>query len=83
MIYEGGSGVCVCVWGGGGGLCVCVCGGGGGLDLIKLAYLFYVFGKTMLGKQCRPRSDAAKRGVSLGSTQFATRSAILYTFTGK
>ena len=36
-------------------------GGGGEVDLIKLAYLLYVFGKTSLSKQCRPRSDAAFR----------------------
>ena len=40
--------------------------------LIKLPYFLYVFGKTGLRKQCRPRSDAAD----------ATQSAILYTIIG-
>ena len=51
-------------------------------DLFKLAYLLYVFGKTSLSKQCRPRSDAVHRSVWSGSTLFATHPAILYTFIG-
>ena len=53
-----------------------------GLDLIILPYLLYVFGQTSLGKQCRPRSDAAERGVWSRSTLIATHPAILHTFTG-
>ena len=53
-----------------------------GCDLIILPYLLYVFGQTVLSKQCRPRSDAAERGVWSGSTLFATHPAILHTFTG-
>ena len=34
-----------------------------GVEFIKLLYLFHVFGQTGLSKQCRPRSDAAERGV--------------------
>ena len=49
-----------------------------GFDLIKLAYLFYVFVQTNLSKRYRPRSDAAKSGVWSGSTLFATHPAILY-----
>ena len=56
--------------------------GGGGVDLILLPYLLYVVGQTGLRKQCRPRSDAAERGVWSGSTLFATQPAILHTFTG-
>ena len=37
---------------------------------------------TGLSKQCRPRSDAAKRGVWSGSTLFATHAAISQTLTG-
>ena len=44
--------------------------------------VLYIFGQTGLSKQCRPRSDAAKRGVWSGSTLLATHPAILYTFTG-
>ena len=50
-------------WSGGGGVGVGVGWGGAGVDLIKLAYLLYVFGKTSLSKQCRPRSDTVERGV--------------------
>ena len=53
-----------------------------GFDLIILPYLLYVFGQTGLNKQCRSRSDAAKRGVWSRSTLFATHPAILRTFTG-
>ena len=35
-----------------------------------------------LGKQCRPRSDAAECGVWSGSTLFATHPALLHIFTG-
>ena len=63
-------------------------GGGGGdfkfflrvFDLIKLQYFLYVFGKISLRKQCRPRPDAAERGVWSGSTLYATHQAIVYTF---
>ena len=41
-----------------------------------------MLGQTGLSKQCRSRSDAAKRGVRSGSTLFATYPAILQTFTG-
>ena len=41
-----------------------------------LPYLPYVFGQTGLSKQYRPRWDAAKRGVSSGSTLFATHPAV-------
>ena len=41
-----------------------------------------IFGKTGLSKQCRPSLDAAKRGVSSGSTLFATLPAILDTTVG-
>ena len=51
-------------------------------DLIKLPYLLYVLGQAGLIKQCRPRSDAATRGVRSGSTLFATHTAILHTFAG-
>ena len=42
--------------------------GGGGrgraFDLIKVSCLLYVFGgKADLSRQCRPRPDAAERGV--------------------
>ena len=53
-----------------------------GVDLIKLAYLLYVFGKTTMSKKCRPTSDATERGVWSGPTLFATPPAILYTFIG-
>ena len=53
-----------------------------GFHLIKLPYFLYVFGKTGLSKQCRPRSDSSERGVWSGSTPFATPPAILYTFIG-
>ena len=43
---------------------------------ILLPYLPYVFGQTGLSKQFRPRWDAAERGVSSGSTLFATHPAI-------
>ena len=36
------------------------------LDFIKLQYLLYVFGQIGLSKECRPRSDAAERGVRRG-----------------
>ena len=42
----------------------------------------YVFGQTTLGKQYRPRSDAAECGVWSGSTLFATHPAISHIFTG-
>ena len=42
--------------------CICV------LTHISLASHFWV-----IGKQCRPRSDAAERGVCLGSSLFADR----------
>ena len=38
--------------------------------------------RKTLSKQCRPRSDAAERGVWSGSRLFATHSAILHTLTG-
>ena len=41
-----------------------------------IPYLPYVFGQTGLSKQFRPRWDAAERGVSSGSTLFATHPAI-------
>ena len=34
-----------------------------GFDIIILPYLLYVFGQTVLSKQCRPRSDAAFCGI--------------------
>ena len=43
---------------------------------IGIQYLPYVFGQTGLSKQFRPRWDAAERGVSSGSTLFATHPAI-------
>ena len=49
-----------------------------GFDLVKLLRFLYVFGQRDLSKQCRPRSDAAKRGVWSGSTLFATYRAILH-----
>ena len=42
----------------------------------KIPYLPYVFRQTGLSKQYRPRWDAAERGVSSGSTLFATHPAI-------
>ena len=38
-----------------------------------LPCLPYLFGQTGLSKQCRPGWDAAERGVSSGSTLFATQ----------
>ena len=49
-------------------------------DLIKLPYLLTY--SDRLGKQFRPRSDAAKHGIWSGSTLFATHPTILHTFTG-
>ena len=49
-----------------------------GFDLIKLSWLLYVFGKTGLSKQYRPRS---KRGVWSGPILFSTYLAFLHTFT--
>ena len=45
-------------------------------------YLLYVFRKTRLSKQCRPRSEATDRGVWSGSTLFAILPAILQIFLG-
>ena len=42
-----------------------------GFDLITLLYLSYVFERTRLNKQCRPKSA--------GSTLFVTYPAILHT----
>ena len=42
-----------------------------GFDLMKLPYLSYVFERTRLNKQCRPKLA--------GSTLFVTYSAILHT----
>ena len=56
-----------------------------GVDWIKLPYILYVIGQTglsRLSKQCKPRSDAAERGVWSGSTLFAPHPVIVYTFTG-
>ena len=41
-----------------------------------IVYTVYVFGQTDLSKLCRPRRDATDRGVSSGSTLFATHPAI-------
>ena len=43
---------------------------------VVLPYLPYIFGQTGLSKQYRPRWDATERGVSSGSTLFATHPAI-------
>ena len=51
-----------------------------GVQFDQCPYLLYVFGKTVLSKQCRPRSKATECGVSSGSTLFATHPAILNTF---
>ena len=53
-------------------------------DVINLLYLLYVFRKTGLSKQWRPRSaaDAAECGIWSGYTLFATQIAILHTFIG-
>ena len=48
----------------------------------RIPDLPYVFGQTDLSKQCRPRWDAAVRGVSSGSTLLATHPAILDTTQG-
>ena len=53
-------------------------GGGGGARFDQISYLPYVFGKTDLSKQRRPRSDAGKCGVWSGSTLFAILPAILH-----
>ena len=45
-------------------------------NIIVLPYLLRVFGQTGLSKQSRPRWDAAKCGISSGSTLFATQPAI-------
>ena len=45
------------------------------LRVNMVPYLPYVFGQTGLSKQYRPRWDAAERGVSSGSTLFATHPA--------
>ena len=58
-------------------------GWGWGFDLIMSPYLLYVFGLAVLSKQCRPRSDAAERGVRSESTLLATHPEILHTFTGR
>ena len=49
----------------------------------QIAVLLYVFGKTSLSKQRRPRSDAAICGIWSRSTLFATHPVILYTFIGR
>ena len=41
-----------------------------------------IFGQTVYGKQCRPRSDAAERGVRSGSILFATHPSVFDTFSG-
>ena len=51
-------------------------------DLKELPYFHYAFGQASLSKQCRPRSDAAERGVWSGSTHFAIHTAILNTLIG-
>ena len=48
------------------------------IDLCTLTHLCLVFHKKDIGKQCRPRSDATKRGVWSESTLFALRSNIFY-----
>ena len=45
----------------------------------KILYIHYVFRKTGLSKQCRPRLDATECSVQSGSTLFATHPAILNT----
>ena len=53
-----------------------------GFDLMHYhTYSTYSDRQTDLSKHCRPRSDAAERGVWSAPTQFATHSAILHTLT--
>ena len=42
----------------------------------NIPYFVKVFGQTYMRKQCRPRSDAAERGVWSGSQLFAIHEAV-------